>query len=809
MRQFALFKSVRGDGHEICTYERYLEVSNSEKVRNLCRQIAEADGDHDLQNKIKKCLPVITWQAEFDGPRTNKNARPSGLFMLDIDGVEDPFELYSKKIAKRIKELGIVYVGKTASTHGLRIVAKCKPELFTIPQCQEWLAANLKVKKDEACKDFARASYVVDDSYTYYMDAKAIWQEDPEPDEVYEANPSPEMQEISMEDVMADSQRQWLEEMKAAAEAEGSGDSSDSSEDEKAVAPAEGEGADEDTAEGDQREGLFGGPTDYKGVPYDRICKTWMEHTGGEPTKGERNTRLYKLATRLRYICDFNAATMFRVMPNYGLPEHEVKSLIRSALQANRAADMPLDLRETLDIIDKQIKIQGDAEDDEILEITTDTSKIPSLPPLFKQWCEVAPEDFKAAVTLCQLPILGSLGSKLRAVYLDGKVHSPSFQVSLEAPQASGKSFLVMLINHELKQMMDSDEAQREMEREYSEKVAEMKLLNIKINADNKDDILGKKPRGIVRYLPATISITKLLQRMSDAQGLHCFAFAEEIDTVKKAFGRGFTNLSEMMRVAFDNGLYGQDYASDNSWSGNVELYYNTLFSGTPKAMRRFYPDVEDGLVSRVLFVTLPDQFGKPMPVWKEMNEEQKRICDIALTRLSEISLQGDEVQPDHMMKLDFLNKAMDMWVKAQQAEAVRTNDRTRDAFCRRSAVVGFRAGMLAWFLWNEKHTPSIRKNVCNFAIWVANSMLNQHILRFNITSTHSNVNKNEAILEELPNVFTRDELEQAMLAAGSETKVKVQIYKWKLLGLIEPVETGRIGQYNRKTDLKFKKVKK
>lgn len=790
-RRFTIFDNVKAQGGRDCTYEVYLEVANSEKVLRICNRIA-AEEDPDKRGDIKKLLPAVTWQAAFDGRRANKNAKPSGLFMLDIDHVENPFELYSKKIAKRVQELGIVYVGKTASTKGLRIVAKCLPTLNTLEDCQRWLASNLKVKFDSVCKDWARSSFLVHDSYTYYMDAKAIWQEDPAEGEVYPLEPE-QVEMPTMEAVLADSQRDWIGESK-----EANKPFEENKEMEEML----------DEAVADQREGLFGGPTDYKGIPYDRICKVWLEHTGGEPTKGERNTRLYKLATRMRYITDFNEAVLTRIMPTYGLPDSEVRQLVHSAMQANRASDMPLDLRETLDIIDKQIKIQGDAEDDEIPEIITSTDKMPSLPPLLRQWYDIAPADFKAPVTLCQLPILGALGSKLRARYLDGKMHSPTFNVSLEAPQASGKSFLVRLVDTELRAMKESDEAQRELERQYSEKVAEMKMLNIKVNVDNKDEILGQKPKGIIRFVPATMSITKLLMRMEGAQGLHLFALGEEIDTVYKAFKRGFSSYSDALRVAFDNGEYGQDYASDNSWSGNIRLYYNVLFSGTPKAMRRFYPDVEDGLVSRVLFVTLPDQFGKPMPIWKEMTDEQQRICDIALTRLSEISLQGTEVQPDHVMKLDWLNKAMDLWVKAQQAEAVRTEDRTRDAFCRRSAVVGFRAGMLAWFLWGEHSTPAIRRNTCDFAIWVANSMLNQHILRFNITSTHSNVNKQEEMFDKLPQTFTRKEVEEMCASLGVDTPVRGVLYRWKLLGIIEPVEKGR-GENNKSTYVKFKKTHK
>lgn len=762
---FTIYRSPKAQKGEVCTREKYLEIADNESLLALCNQIA-AEEDHDVRSDFKKLLPVITWQAAFDGKRISKEAKPSGLFMLDIDHVDDPYKLYSEKIAKNIKHLGIVYVGKTASCHGLRIVAKCKPELHTIEECQRWLASNLKVEFDGVCKDWARCSFVVHDSYTYFMDSKAIWVDDPEAGEVYAAGQSPVQTNAAMEKMLQEAEK-----------ADGKNTRTENANDGGSV---------------DQREGLFGGPADYKGVSYQEIATEWLIYTGGEPMEGERNARLYKLALRMRYITDFNQVTMLRVMPRYGLSEEEMRSIIASACSTTRAADMPKDMIEVLERIDKRRKLgeQNDENEDEIPILKTD--KMPSLPPVLRQWYEIAPDDFKKAVTLCQLPILGALGSRLRARYLDGVLQSPSFQVSLEAPQASGKSFMVRLAQYELAQMMSSDDAARELERQYQDKVAEMKLLNIKINADNKEQILGTKPKAIIRYVPATMSITKLLMRMEAAQGLHLFALAEEIDTVLKAFRKGFSSFSDALRVSFDNGLYGQDYASDQSFSGIVPLYYNCLFSGTPKAMCRFYPDVEDGLVSRVLFVSLPDQFGKPMPVWREFTKDERNIVEIGLVRLNEISLQGSEVQPEHEMKMEWLNKHMKSWIIQQQQEAVKEDDRTRDIFCRRAAVVGFRAGMLAYFLWGEKSTPTIRKNTCDFAIWVANSMLNQHLLRFRVTKTHSNVNKWEEPYKALGDTFSRNELTEVLKRFEVESAPRIVIFQWKTLGIIKEIQSGK-----------------
>lgn len=123
--------------------------------------------------------------------------------------------------------------------------------------------------------------------------------------------------------------------------------------------------------------------------------------------------------------------------------------------------------------------------------------------------------------------------------------------------------------------------------------------------------------------------------------------------------------------------------------------------------------------------------------------------------------------------------------------EDVRTNDRTRDVFCRRSAVVGFRAGMLAWFLYGEKSTPLNRKRTCAFARWVANQMLTQHLLRFEIDGTGSNLNRWEDVFEQLNEEFAREDVQNILKANGVSSPVRTVLYKWRLLGCIKPTEFG------------------
>lgn len=736
----SIFPSIRAQRGQLLTAELLNKITSEARIKTLCAKIAE-EPDHEKQQEMKKQLPIVTWQAHFDGARKNEMAQPSSLVMLDLDGVDNPYQLWCSIMPRR-EELGILLAHQTPSTHGLRLVCKCRPEFTTIDECQQWLASQIGVKHDPACKDWARPSYLVPDEYIYYLDSKALFTDEPEC-----------LYEVHCETSVPKS-KQTVDQIR------NDNDGSDS-----------------------QLSTVNGQLSTFKGLSLRDIAHEWLLLTGGEPVAGERNTRLHALAFDLRNITDFNEQTLLEVMPDYGLTENEMRSLIHSACIAPRSKGLSQSLEQVLQ------KMQNQNDDEQQLSTVNPQLSIddalPPLPPLIKETVRTFPDDFKKAAILCQLPTLGTLGSKLRAEYIDGRMHSPSFQVSFETPQANGKSLIIELSKQLLEPIVRRDEGNRKMEAAYLEKVQEAKQKD-------KMDKLGPRPKGIVRMVPATISVTKLLMRMDNSQGLHLVCVAPEVDEVTQAIKREFANYSSLLRVAFDNDVYGQDYASDNSFSGMVNIYFNTLFCGTPKSMRKLYPDVENGLVGRVLFVTVPDQFGKPMPVRGKMTAKECEEVDRQMARLDAVSFADGTVQDDHVMDMGFLNRVMDSWIKAQREEAVRTNDRTRDTFCRRAAVVGFRAGMLVWFLYGEKDTSANRKRTGEFACWVATQMLNQHLLRFQIDESVSNTNRWMDVYNLLGEEFTRDDVERALRITCTSTPLKKVISLWLIGGNIKAIETDK-----------------
>ena len=174
---YSFFESVKSQRGELCTYEKFLEVTHSAAVAEICAAIAR-ESDHERQGLLKKNLPVITFNASFEGPRKNEMAEPSGAYMYDGDGIDNPYQFYSEHICGRKEELGIVYVGLTPSRHGLRIVARCRPEFGSIAECQKWLGEQIGWPCDPACKDWARASYVVPSDYIYHIDAKGMFMDE-------------------------------------------------------------------------------------------------------------------------------------------------------------------------------------------------------------------------------------------------------------------------------------------------------------------------------------------------------------------------------------------------------------------------------------------------------------------------------------------------------------------------------------------------------------------------------------------------------------------------------------------------------
>ena len=655
---FQYQEGVSKGAPKLCTKEIWDQLIDSPEVKNICEQIAALDVNAanyaERKQALKKRLPIIIPHAASfaNGRRVSSDAVPSGLAMLDVDHVEEPRPWYTELSLLVgdviLKENGIYLVAITASGKGLRVIGGRRMG-ESIEAAQMRMAEVLGIKEyDAVTKDLARASYVVPREYVLYEDRDGLFL-----------------------DRYADRiQTATLTEHRLLA------------------LPAHVEEPASHAGTTDER-------LSYRGMPYDAIVKQLMIEIGAAEgaMQGERNTVYFSLANYMRYICDFDPALLLRILPDFGLSEAERRQAISSAIGRPRKSQKPMVLQSAIAICEKEAHLDEQSP----LEKST-ALPLPELPRLLKLVCRRLPEDYRAAMIIASLPVLGTLATRIRFEYLDRQEQSLSFFSCITAPAASGKSFIRKPLDLLLTPINEQDAIEREKEQAYKDKLRASK------NSKNQPE----DPHACPRNNGVAISIAKLLQLLTYAEGKHLIGIGEEMDTLVKSERAGvWSQKSDIYRLAFDNAEYGQAYMSDSSFNAHIHVYYNLLLTGTPNSLRRFFKDLENGLATRVCFAQLPDTSFTEIPVFAPYTEAEKEEIIRWARRLD--AEQGTLVCPQ-------LNTVIANWLEQKRQQAMEADSHAMDTLRRRAGVMGFRAGMLCYLLENRKFT----KTVAQFAEWVA-----------------------------------------------------------------------------------------
>ena len=536
--------------------------------------------------------------------------------------------------------------------------------------------------------------------------------------------------------------------------------------------------------------------THFKGIMLTDIAKAWIETNVGEPSKGQYTQVVYNLAFRLRHICEYNPIAVYNAVPHFDLDSDTVKAECVKACKAARNG-MPADLQSVINKLEMQMHLK-ECEDEEAVDYLTDeekdlnafldTSTLPPLPPVFKEYASIAPQGFAPLAVISLLPILGTLASRARAYFIDKRQHSPSFFVCIIGKASSGKSFIRDIADFCLKPIKTVDEKGWKEEEEYNDVVT-------RSGKGKSKKELPPEPKPIIRLLAPTISVTKLLKRLKNAEELHCLTVAEEIDVVRQAMGRSFSNTSALIRVAFDGSQYSQDYASDNSFSGGVKAYYNLLYSGTPTAVKALFnkQNQENGFVSRFIIADLKRAQYEEVPTWKDFDPKQKQTIQDAVRMLNSISVSSyvapdkngnDEIvyhpNEEYMLELPWLNMYIHQWEADLRDKCRIAQSEKHDDLYLRPGVVGFRAGMLAWLLYGQKNSKEVKDDVCKFAVWVASYMLNGLVEHMDEVEYNTKKVPFSDLFYSLPDEFSREELISGMTKLGMVTSPSQVIWRWR-----------------------------
>ena len=598
--KFGISNNVKSRVVRECTPELFHQAMRSELVAEVCAEIADGlerlrrgeltKEEYDtLKAGLKKRLPIFTPHATFrNGRRLNADAIPSGLSMYDVDHLPNPRGYWEQK-RQELEARGVmryvVLAHITPSTEGLRLFFII-PAGMDLAEAQRWMSRQMGDENyDVSVKDYARSSFVVPEGYVLYLDEERLF--------------NGELKIENGESLGNEKLRMKNEEW-----------------------PADGE----NSSFGGEADILHSSLPKFKGIPYSEIIGQWFKLAGGEPVQGERNDKLHRLASHLRYIVDNDEALLLQVMPRYGLSEEEMKGLIHSACSA-KWYSMPKMLKEALENEERRMKNEESLKNEELRikneewpaddeennsQLSILNSPLPKrLPALIKLLVSRTPDVYKPAVAHAVFPALGAHLHRVRFKYIDNVEHEATLMNVLMAGTGAGKDCISEPINRIMADIRRRDEDNLRREREWKNEVTS--------KGANKDK--RQRPEGlIIQEIDADMTNPAFVMRMAEADGHFLYTKLNEIDQFDALKGTGRAGQQfQIMCLAFDPGnRYGQTRVGVQSVTEKVTVRFNWNAATTIQKGRRYFSKVlTDGPISRINFCTIPErEIGADMPVY-------------------------------------------------------------------------------------------------------------------------------------------------------------------------------------------------
>lgn len=333
--------------------------------------------------------------------------------------------------------------------------------------------------------------------------------------------------------------------------------------------------------------------------------------------------------------------------------------------------------------------------------------------PLLSQILPNSPKDYRDALLFHLLTSFGAICfSKVRAKYLDGKIHSPSLLTVIEGESGSGKSYFQTIYNSFFQRIIESD--------------------LIKHKKDSK--------KQIIQTVGINMSNAQFMDILASNKGVHFYIMEDEIIEMKKAFQKQNGLNFAIIRKAFDNGIIYQNNKNNQSTKGSYPVYLNATFTGTPKAINSLFKDeeVEGGSARRFCFSTIPEQ-GATSPMFKwfegEMLENIRNNIDEWRNTYSyhHNFLEGDTPCDEFIIDLEYINKELQKWLEKQYYRYKNESVEERNAMRNSMACIAFHCAIVLHMMaGNPDSTQSEkRNNVKKITVYIANYCMERYLYKF------------------------------------------------------------------------------
>lgn len=751
------------------------KVLESQVVKDNVAKYRQGDAE------AKLWLPAINFVGSSKTTRMNAAMTPTQLVMIDIDHCEDPRGAWKSIIDRMTWEwvcdnVDVVHI--SPSGKGLHIFFEAQG-FATLKENMDWLNNQCDFQQygdyDSVVHDFARISFAFPVEDLLFESVRLISNYLPTP-AILLVNPAYDPNA---------GKKEKGEKGEGAPKASSVGTAN--------TPPTF-------TKEEEEKMNV----ADWRGVPLKRIVDAWVEYRG-TPGPQEIHNYYNEMVKYFRNIMGNNKRLIFYLLPKFGHTDDECWSQVQSICRTNTLSQIDKPFYFFLKDKGFYVSTRKTSIDNYMLSDADEFSfgEMPTPPPVFREFIKMAPKDFRVPVVNALLPMLGTLSSYVQAIYpYDDQMHTTSFFSIIYAPPGTGKGFVSRMM------FLFDDLKLRDMVQQAREDIY-LRLIRQKGANDKAPD----QPLTSLRIIPPKNSEAEFLQKQKDNHGYHMFTYAAEMDSWAKGEKAAGGNKSDMIRIAWDNGEYGQQFKSAQTFKGKVNLYWNVLITGTQNQVEKYFSNVENGLVTRCSFTSIENQDFQLVSLWKSMSKQGEAViraymkrcdqnsyeepCNIAPEDLLTVTDENFDKEIDWRFKFKERQTVDMSWImpvinefhEKQCRQALADIDHARDVFRRRVGVRGFRLALLCTTLYpklNKRAIETIKKFVawwmevdleCILKLWGA---------KYNNQAEVEPQLYNRTAFKSLGDTFTKNDLFVVLKQQNIKTPVRMIIYQWKKAGYIE-----------------------
>ena len=693
-------------------FQKYCLKEEAKKNGDKFKALSDEEKLARYANNLKESLPPLIFGArDFDEVpmkkdptkmmkrRVLKGIHLSGLFMFDVDHVDNPREIFEKTQVEGFP-WEIVMGHKTSSGRGLRLVAKARPEIGNIADNQIELAMALGVMADASCVDASRISYAPSIEDVYFLNEEELinyYNEEFDKkycEEYRQGHTEPTDSRHSFDDCAGHSGHHPAKKTDVADKTPESG-----SGDERKVDAGQVENND----------------VKWRGYELQSIIDA--RYSDKLPCKEDsnRHAESLKLATDLMLMLDGDKALVRKVVEAQPwvqeiiderdenveqtvesaagcIAEKEKKyasSLPSKAMQEAVKAVCGRTYQEVLKGV-KESGSQGVQDNTDASDITQRLEewgmRIEELfgdYPILRDICKGLKRNQYAAALFVAGGLLMTLMTRCtyRFYHRPEELRRLNNSTLIIGDPASGKSFATRLYKILAAPIIKADKVGRDAINAYREEM--------KTKGANKEK--PKKPKVVIRVHPARTSNAQFIQDMVNAvenvdgedMQLHMLTFDTELDntlTVQK--GGSWIDKMSLELKAFHNEEDGQAYSNLDSILQDFFVIWNYIYTGTPDALKKKVnaQNFGTGLATRLTCIPLPETDFQ------------------MISRESTVDLESDKRLKEWAEKLDRMKGELSVqkivdelydWTARRMEDAKENNSKADEMLLKRCAYHG------------------------------------------------------------------------------------------------------------------------